>query len=483
MAKKDLEEGLRLPPQDLECEQAVLGSCLMSADAIDVAMAILKPSHFYKTAHSIIYQAMCDLNDDGYPADSVTLVNKLTEINKLEKVGGAYYVTGLADAVPSAVNIEHYCGIVLECAHRRLVISVFNDGIRNIYEGDYMAEEAHASAISILDKMDPGEYKSFSDIVPVAQSNIETIHKEGKIPGMSTGFADLDRATGGLSHGELILLAGRPSMGKTALGVSTIINMAKRNYHGAVASIESSGAALATRALLQARASDDTTVYQEGYITEHAMSAVRKEAVKLAPLPIWIDDSGGQTIRIIRSRARRIKAREGLDILLVDYIQLLTGPKGESRRIEVGEYSRQLKAIAKELDIAVLAISQLSRAPEARSNRRPIMSDLKESGDLEQEADKIIFIYRPEVYGHNIEKTDPYKGRSNLNLAEVIIAKFRDGATGMVEMTFLKEKAQFFDRESQHSDIPPPHKTKREGDDSPPSGDSKKEFPFDEEGE
>jgi len=377
------QEELRIPPQNLEAEQAVLGGMLISPEAIDAALSVLKPVHFYKTAHAQIFRAMSDLNDDGYPIDALTVTEYLKRSNMLEKVGGAYAITGFAECVPSTANIEYYCNLVLDRAHERLTIATCASAIAKIYSGEITVDDVHAGIISIMDKMDPGGYQPFADIIPKAQERIEIVHKEGKIPGISTGFIDLDRILGGASPGDLITLAGRPSMGKTALGLSIVKNMARKGHPAAIASIESGSSELAARLLLQARANDDLTKYQEGFITEEAMEAIRGEAEVLKILPIWIDESGGQSIQQICSRARRLKSQYGIEILLVDYLQLIIGSKQDSRVQEIGEYTRKLKNLAKELHISVLVLSQLSRKPEERANKRPIMADLREcvSGD------------------------------------------------------------------------------------------------------
>ena len=444
MAPKDIE----LPPQDIESEEAILGGILIDPRAAGDALSILRASHFYKTQNASIFRAMVNLFDDGYPIDTLTLTDRLSEQNLLEKIGGAYYLTGLAERVPSAANITSYCKIVIARANERLTISACHEAIRDIHTREIGAEEAHANIMATMDRIDTtGEYKSFEEIVPAAQAVIEMVYKTGRIPGISTGYVDLDKYTGGFTPGDLVILAGRPSMGKTALGMNILRNMASKGHAGANASIESSGQELAIRYLLQARANDDTTDYVAGHITPEAMGAIRKEAKTLKSLPIYIDDSGGQTLQQIRSRAARLKERYDIEILMVDYMQLMSGSRKENRTQEIGEYSRGLKQIARELNIIVLALSQLSRKPEIRANHRPVMSDLRESGDIEQDADKIIFIYRPEAYKIMVEPKGPQQGRDNTNLAEIIIAKHRNGPTGDVTMTFIKKKAQFFDRE------------------------------------
>jgi len=426
---------------------------LIDPDGVNDVLSLLKASHFYKTNHTFIFRAISDLFEDGHPIDTLTVTNRLTEQGMLEKIGGAFYLTGLAERVPSAANVVQYCKIVIARANERLTIGACQGAVEEIYSREITAEEAHANIMATMDKIDTGgEYQSMEDIVPEAQAVVELVYKNHRIPGISTGYVDLDKYTGGFALGDLVILAGRPSMGKTALGMGILRNMARKGHPGANASIESGAQELAIRYLLQGRANNDTSDYTAGHITPEAMGAMRGEAKILKGLPIYIDDSGGQTLQQIRSRASRLKSRYGIEILMVDYIQLMSGSKKDNRTQEVGEYSRGLKRIARELDIVVLALSQLNRKPEARADHRPGMADLRESGDIEQDADKIIFIYRPEVYKKMTEITGPNQGRDNTNLAEIIVAKHRNGPTGDVTMTFIKDRAQFFDREQFRSD-------------------------------
>lgn len=451
MAKKD---ELRIPPQNIEAEQAILGGILMDPRAIDLVVPMIKKGAFYKDAHNRIYDAMLILHEKGEPVDSLTLTNYLSGTNTLDKIGGAYYITGLVELIPSAANIEHYCQIVDEKYNERLTINVLSDGISGLYDGDLTADEAQAAVLNLSDNIAPTGFKPIAESIPNSLSTLEYIYKYGKYPGLSCGFRDVDKYIGGLSPGDLIILAGRPSMGKTALGLSFLKHAAMNNHPCADISIESGSAELAMRYLLQSRSNDDVTNIQRGYITKSAIERARAEAKRIAGYPIWIDDSGLQEIDKIRSKARRLKSLHGIEILMVDYLQLISGSKAEQRNTELGEYTRKLKTLARELTIAILCLSQLSRGPETRSqnDRRPIMADLRESGAIEQDADKILFLYRPEVYRINTEMKGPWKDRDNTNLCEVITAKNRNGPTGMAELTFLKHKAEFLEREQYHKD-------------------------------
>ena len=449
-------EALRLPPQNIEAEEAVLGAMLIDPDGVDTVLSIMKASHFYRTHHAFIFKAISDLFEDGHPIDTLTVTNRLDQQNMLDKIGGAFYLTGLAERVPSAANVGQYCKIVVARANERLTISACQRAVDEIYGREISAEEAHASIMVVMDKIDPGgDYRSMADIVPGAQATIESVYETRKIPGISTGHVDLDKNSGGFVLGDLVIVAGRPSMGKTALGMGILRNMASKGHPGANASIESGAQELAMRYLLQSRANDDKTDYTGGYVTKEAMEAIRRESKILAQLPIYIDDSGAQTLQQIRSRASRMKSKHNIEILMIDYLQLISGSKKDSRVQEIGEYSRGLKKIARELNIVVLAISQLSRKPEGRADHRPVMSDLRDSGDIEQDADKIIMVHRPEAYKIKVEPKGPNKGRDNTNLAEVNVVKNRNGPTGDVTMTFIKKKAQFYDREQFRSDPGP----------------------------
>lgn len=472
MAEK---EDLRVPPQNLEAEQAILGGVLMDPKAIDLVVPLIKRGAFYKEAHNRIYDAMLVLYEKGEPVDSITLTNYLSDAEILEKVGGAYYITGLVDALPSAANIERYCQIVDEKYNDRLTISVLREGLDGIFSGELNADDAQGMVFKLSDSIAPSGFEPFAEAIPESLSGLEHIYKHGKYPGLSCGFTDIDNYIGGLCPGDLIILAGRPSMGKTSLGLSFIKHAGRNNHPSAVISIESSRDELLMRWLLQARSNDDMSNIQKGYLTKSALESARFEADRISKYPVWIDDSGLQEIDKIRAKARRLKALHGIEILMVDYLQLVSGSRAENRQLEIGEYTRKLKILAKDLSITVLCLSQLSRGPEtrAKNDRRPVMADLRESGNIEQDADKILFLYRPEVYGITQELSGPWKDRDNINLCEVIIAKDRNGPTGMAELTFLKHKAEFLEREQYHkdSDIDFPPRQSWEDDLGPPDDD------------
>ena len=452
-------DDLRVLPQNLEMESAVLNCILLSEDAAAVAMGILRPTHFYKMAHSTIYQAMLDLSETGEPIDTLTVTNRLQEQGNLERVGGAFYITGLMEQLPSATGIEHYCQIVLDRANERATLAALHEASEGIYANEMTAEEAQGRVFELSDHLDPRGFSSFESYLPETIKRIETIAELGLIPGISTGHKDLDKIMGGVVPGHLVIIAGRPSMGKTAFALGIIKYMASQGHPGAIASIESTAVELLMRCLMQGRPNDDGSRPHEGIITKTALAAARREVEKFKEYPIWIDDSGLQHIDQIRARARRLKSQHGIEVLMVDYLQLLSGVKAENRRVEVGEYTKRLKWMAKDLNIVVLCLSQLSRAPEIRSKleKRPIMADLRETGDIEQDADEILFLYRPEYYGIDVEIKGRFKDRDNKNLCEVRVAKHRDGPTDTIELTWLPHKVQFLDRAQYLTaeDMPP----------------------------
>jgi replicative DNA helicase len=390
------------------------------------------------------------------------VANHLDKINLLDKVGGAYYLTGLQDSIPSASNVEHYAQIVLDRANERSTIAVLHEASEGIYNGDLSADEAQGKVFDLSDNIDPKGFVNFGSFMPQTLDTLEIIAKDGIIPGIKTGHVDLDKKIGGFKPGDLVIIGARPSMGKTSFAMGIAKDMGSSGVPLAICSIESGGSELAMRYLLQARPDDDTTKIQEGIVTSTAVKYAKKEAEAIQAYPIWIDDSGLQTIDQIRARARRLKSQHDIQVLFVDYLQLMSGSKADSRRLEIGEYTRKLKLLAKDLHITVACLSQLSRAPELRNknDRRPLMADLRESGDIEQDADIILFLYRPTYYGLETEMKGKWKDRDNTNLAEVIIAKQRNGPTGMVELNFFESKAMFTDREQYLSDDDRPESDK-----------------------
>ncbi|UCH62423.1 MAG: replicative DNA helicase [Fidelibacterota bacterium] len=442
MAKKENGE-LRLPPQNLEAEQAVLGAILLDPKALDRVLPVLPKNAFYKEAHNRIYDAMLELQNIGDPVDSVTLTNLLAKQGMLEKIGGAYYITGLVEELPSAANVEHYADIVREKHILREIIDTAYEMSTDAYEGQGEPNELLDSAehrLFDLQRRSAGTKSvGIEPILHKSLTKIDKQHHDRKLgyTGLPSGFPDLDDMTDGFQPSDLVILAGRPSMGKTALALGIARNTAKVYDHRVgLFSMEMSEYQVALR-LMTAEARIDSHKLRRRQLSKQDWPKISKAAGELSELPIYLDDSAGLNILELRSRIRRLKADYDIEMAIIDYLQLLSGHgRSENRQQEIAEMTRSLKGLAKELDIVILALSQLSRAPEQRpgKDKRPIMSDLRESGAIEQDADVILFLYRPWIYS----RADKHVG-----LAEVIIGKQRNGPTGKVDLTFVSKYAGF----------------------------------------
>ncbi|HDP98561.1 MAG TPA: replicative DNA helicase [bacterium] len=431
----------RVPPQDIDAEMAVLGSMFLDLEAVGKVIGILKDeSCFYKTAHQMIYAAAIELYDRREPIDVITLADMLKKKGQLEAVGGNYYLVQLSNKVPSAANVEYYAKIVLEKALVRSLIQVNTEIISRAFEykGDVyqLLDEAEREIFILSErKMDKG----FSLIYTTMHQTMELIQsfdgKKGGITGVASGFNKLDQLTSGFQKSDLVIIAGRPSMGKTAFCLNIARNAAV-DYGVTVGifSLEMSSQQLAMR-MLCAEAKVNSHEVRTGTLPKYEWQKLSTTIGKLAEAQIFIDDTPAMNILEIKAKARRLKYEKNVGLLIVDYLQLVHGPeKAESRQIEISAISQSLKALSKELNIPVLALSQLSRAVESRGgDRRPMLSDLRDSGAIEQDADVVIFIYRSEVYG----KTE------TPGLAEIIVSKQRNGPIGTVFLNFIKEYALF----------------------------------------
>ncbi len=440
MASKNPEQLLNVQPQALEAEQAVLGSMLMSKEAVSKAMQWLSANHFYKDAHMRIFSCMIGLFDKGEPIDTVSVVDRLKKKKELESVGGAYYITGLVEAVPTTANVEHYAKIVLEKHLLRKLIEVSHSVSKEAFEDsqavDDILDTAESAIFSISEKRLRGGFKHIDPILHDTFEKLDAIHsKAGTVTGVPSGLIDLDEMTSGFHAGELIIVAGRPGMGKTALALTMGRNAAILDKTGVgIFSLEMANHQLAMR-LLCAEGKVDSHLVRTGKLPKTQWKNLSLAVGSLAEAPIYLDDTPGMTVLEVRAKARRLKAEHDIGLLVVDYLQLMNGPKGmESRQQEISTISRSLKGLAKELDIPVIGLSQLSRAVESRSDRRPQLSDLRESGAIEQDADLVVFLYRPWVYNQE----DEDRGK-----AEIIVAKQRNGPTGKVDVTFIDRFARF----------------------------------------
>jgi replicative DNA helicase len=434
----------KLPPQNVEAEQSVLGGILIENDAINKVVEILTPEDFYRDAHRRIYNALINLSSRDEPADLITLTNELRKIDQLDAAGGASYITSLIDSVPTAANIEYYARIVKEKSILRQLIQTSTDIITESYQDrsdvESFLDEAERSIFQISENRVRPSFYPIRDIVKQSFKTLERLYeKKELVTGVPSGFKELDQMTAGFQPSDLIIVAGRPSMGKTAfcLNVAQYAAIEKRTPV-AVFSLEMSKEQLVIR-LLCSEAHVEGTKLRTGFLSEGDWPRLTIAAGNLSEAPIFIDDTAALSVLELRAKARRLKADQGLGMVIIDYLQLMRGrARVESRQQEISEISRSLKAVAKELSIPVIAVSQLSRRTEERTGMRPQLSDLRESGAIEQDADLILFLYRDEVY--NRAEDNPNRGK-----AEMIIGKQRNGPTGKIDLAFLSKFTTFKD--------------------------------------
>lgn len=440
----------KIPPQNIEAEQSVLGAMLLEKEAIVRVMEILRPDDFYHDAHRIIYQGISELFNRSEPVDLITLSEQLRQRDSLESVGGVTYLTALVNSVPTAANVEHYARIVEEKAVLRKLIRVSTEIVSNCYNSNEEVEKIIDQAEQLIFNISQHRTsESFSLIKNVLMETFEKIeylyNHKGGVTGVASGFADLDRITSGFQPSDLIIIAARPSMGKTALCLDIARNAAiNSKLPVAIFSLEMSKDQLAQR-MLCAEARVEGQRLRTGFLTEKDWPRLTYALGRLSEAPIFIDDTPSISIMEMRTKARRIKAEHGLGLMVIDYLQLMqSSNRIESRQQEISEISRSLKALARELKIPVIALSQLSRAVESRQDKKPMLSDLRESGAIEQDADVVIFIYRDEYY-NAIKEEDIISGKKtdNKGKAEIIVAKQRNGPIGSIELGFQKEFARF----------------------------------------
>ena len=440
----------RIPPHNIEAEQSVLGSMLLDKEAVAVAVDGLKPEDFYLDAHKEIFEAMVDIFDRGEPVDLVTVVEELRQRTTLDAVGGVSYITDLSMTVPSTANIKYYVGIVEEKSILRRLISACNEIIKESYEAkediDIIVDHAEKKIFQVSQRNTTSDFEPIKDILLDTYTKIEELSKnKGKIIGIPTGFVDLDQKTSGLHPSDFILVAARPSMGKTSFVLNVAQHAALRaDVPTAIFSLEMSKDQLVQR-MLSSESNVELQKIRTGELTEEEWIRLVEAAGPLSQAPIYIDDTPGISVMEMRSKARRLKMEKGLGLIVIDYLQLMTGRgRAENRQQEISAISRSLKALARELSVPVIALSQLSRAPEARTDHRPMLSDLRDSGAIEQDADVVMFLYRDEYYNPDTEKK---------NIAEVIIAKQRNGPTGTVELVWLGQFTKFVNYEKTRQEI------------------------------
>jgi replicative DNA helicase len=434
----------KLPPQHIEAEQSVLGGILIENEAINRVTEILDADDFYRDAHRKIFDALINLSERDEPSDLITLTNELRKIDQLDSVGGASYLATLIDSVPTAANIEYYAKIVKEKAILRKLIQTSTEIITQSYEdrGDVegFLDEAERAIFEISEKRVRPSFYPIREIVKQSFTTIERLFKKKEaVTGVPSGFKELDRMTAGFQPSDLIIIAGRPSMGKTAFCLDVAEYAAIENkIPVAIFSLEMSKEQLVIR-MLCSQANVEGTRLRTGYLNESDWPKLTIAAGNLSEAPIYIDDTAALSALELRAKARRLKSEYGLGMVIIDYLQLMKGrARVESRQQEISEISRSLKALAKELNIPVIAVSQLSRKTEERTGNRPQLSDLRESGAIEQDADLILFIYRDEVY--NRSEDNPNRGK-----AEVIIGKQRNGPIGKIDLAFLDKFTTFKD--------------------------------------
>ncbi len=436
----------KLLPQNIEAECGVLGSIIIDPEAIVQVSDFLRADDFYRDAHRTIYEVILQLYEEHEPADFITICDELERRNKLEEVGGASYITSLVNQVPTSGNVEFYARIVERTAILRHLIHAAGQIAAIAYEegdADIALDKAEQLIFNISQRHARSDFAHMRDILAEYMNKLDQLHeRRGTIVGVPTGFTDLDRLTGGLQKSDLIVLAARPGIGKTSLALSIAHNSALKYQNSiAVFSLEMSKDQLAQR-LLSMDAGIDQQRLRTGRIEDDEWDRIVYAMDTLSEANIWIDDTAGISTMEMRSKARRLQAEQGIDLIIVDYLQLMQatigGKRNENRVQEISEISRSLKGLARELNIPVLALAQLSRAVESRQSKVPQLSDLRESGSIEQDSDIVMFIYRDDIYNQESERK---------NIADIIIAKHRNGPVGEISLYFQASQTRFRDLE------------------------------------
>ncbi len=436
----------RIPPQNVEAEKSVLGSMLLDKEAIPVITEILNDQDFYRQDHKEIFQAVIDLFERAEPIDIITVSEQLKSRGSLENVGGLEYLTVLASDVPTTANARHYAKIVEEKSLLRKLIRASSDIVNMGYEAvddvSNVLDKAEKNIFDIVQNRNLRGFVPIKDVLVDAFNRLEELYNnKGHVTGIPTGFVDLDYKTTGLQNSDLILIAARPAMGKTSL----VLNIAQyAAIHAkvpvAIFSLEMSKEQLVNR-MLCCEAMVDSHRMRTGKLEDEDWQKIARALGPMSEAPIYIDDTPGTTVMDIRSKCRRLKLEKNLGLIVIDYLQLMQGRgRTESRQQEVSDISRSLKILAKEINVPVITLSQLSRAAEQRTDHKPMLSDLRESGAIEQDADMVMFIYRDDYYNEDSEKK---------NIAEIIIAKHRNGSTGSIELAWLGQYTKFANLEKQ----------------------------------
>lgn len=430
----------RVPPQDVEAEKSVLGSMMLSKDVILEVAEVITSTDYYQPANEMIHNVVIDLAGRGEPADAVTVAGELRRRGELQRVGGAPYLHTLIASVPTAANATYYARIVREHSIMRRLVSAGTRIVQLGYaqdgaEIDQIVDEAQAEVFAIAENRQRSDYVRFSDMSETILEELEEIaNRDGELSGVPTGFADLDGLTQGLHPGQMIIVAARPAMGKSTLALDFCRSAAiKHGITAAIFSLEMSQSEIAMR-LLSAETGVFLSKMRSGQMTTQDWTAVSRKLAEVSTAPLFIDDSPNLSMMEIRAKCRRLKQQHNLGLVVVDYLQLMSsGKRVESRQQEVSEFSRQLKLLAKELEIPVVAVAQLNRGPEARTDKKPMIADLRESGSLEQDADVIMLLHRPDYYNED----------DRVGEADIIVAKHRNGETRVISVAFQGQMARF----------------------------------------
>ena len=443
-----MDTPLRSLPYNLEAEQSVIGSMLIDKTAISRVVEVLKSDDFYRDSHKVIFSAIYELYQKDTPIDMITLLEHLRSAEKLEASGGITYISEISNSIPSTANLSSYIKIVEDKSTLRKLIKSSTEIIENCYnkqdDVEAVMDLAEQKVFNISQKKNAGDFEPMNTVLERGFLEIERIfNNKGETTGISSGFPELDDKTAGFQKGDMILIAARPSMGKTTFALNLAEYAALRQGKSvAVFSLEMSKEQLSYK-LLCSEANVDMSKLRHGDLEDRDWENIAKASGPLAASKIFIDDTAGTSVMDMRSKCRKLKMEHGIDMIVIDYLQLMTGSNTESRQQEVSEISRSIKALAKEMQCPVIALSQLSRAPEQRTDHRPMLSDLRESGSIEQDADLVMFLYRDEYYNEETE---------DKNVAELIIAKQRNGPIGTVKLAWIGQFSKFARLDVIHRD-------------------------------
>ncbi len=443
-----METTLRSLPYNLEAEQSVIGSMLIDKTAIARAVEVLKSDDFYRDSHKVIFNAIFELYQKDTPIDMITLLEHLRSAEKLDASGGITYITEISNSIPSTANLSSYIKIVEDKSILRRLIRASTEIMENCYnkqdDVEAVMDLAEQKVFNIAERKNSSDFEAMNTVLERGFLEIERIfNNRGETTGVSSGFPELDAMTSGFQKGDMILIAARPSMGKTTFALNLAEYAALRaGKNVAVFSLEMSKEQLAYK-LLCSEANVDMTKLRNGNLEDKDWENIAKASGPLAAAKIFIDDTAGTSVMDMRSKCRKLKMEHGIDLIVIDYLQLMSGSSPENRQQEVSEISRSIKALAKEMQCPVIALSQLSRAPEQRADHRPMLSDLRESGSIEQDADLVMFLYRDEYYNKETE---------DKNVAECIIAKQRNGPVGTVKLAWIGQFSKFARLDVIHRD-------------------------------